>query len=344
MRRLAAIILLPLAAPAVPASPPDHGRVVTSSIVINAPAAEIFESFTTADGVVKAWGVARATVDFRVGGQIRSAYQPDTNLDSPRAIVNTILAYEPDRMLAIKATAPEGSPDWLRAICETGWSVLRLDPLAPDRTRVTCTGMGYKEGPLFDQAYQFFKTGNDWTLGQMKKSFEGASAASNHEALAFMENMVGGEWIAESPTPDGGTTLARTVCRRQAGGFIVTDGWLGNERGMHPHAHFVCGEDPATGGVAFWSFGEHRDIARGHVRALGKGRVALDWTMDAPGENGQPRRVPYHIEFALDGTETYQVSMWRGGPPAAGAAPDVALTYRRVAEAPEKFRRSPPAP
>ncbi len=345
MKYNAPLALLTLTAAALAASPPDQGRVVTSSIVINARAPEIFASFTTPEGIVKAWGVAKAKVDFRVGGQIRSAYQPDTDLDSPKAIVNTILAYEPDRMLAIKATAPEGSPDWLLAICETGWSVLRLDPLAPDRTRVTCTGMGYKEGPLFDQAYQFFKTGNDWTLQHMKTALEdgGSATASNRGALAVMENMLGGEWIAETAAPDSGAMLARTVWRRQAGGFLLADGWLGDDQGMRPHAHFVCGEDPATGGVGFWSFGEHADIARGHVRLIGEGRVALDWTMDAPGENGTPRRVPYHIEFTLEGADAYRVAMWQTAEsPAAGTEPDIALVYRRVERAPEKFTRVAP--
>jgi hypothetical protein len=76
--------------------------------------------------------VAQAKVDFRVGGQIRTRYRAEGDLDDPTSIVNTILAFEPDRMLAIKATAPEGAPPWLQRICETGWSVLRLEPVGDD--------------------------------------------------------------------------------------------------------------------------------------------------------------------------------------------------------------------
>ena len=82
--------------------------------------------------------------------------------------------------------------------------------------------------------------------------------------------------------------LGRTSWRRGVGGFIVADGWLGDAAGMRPHGLFICGEDPATGGVAFWHFGERADIARGHVRRVDDGRVALDWTINAPGENGTP--------------------------------------------------------
>jgi uncharacterized protein YndB with AHSA1/START domain len=321
------------------AGPPDQGRIVTSSIVINAPATEIFESFTTPEGIVKAWGVAKAKVNFRVGGQIRSAYKPNTDLDSPKAIVNTILAYEPDRMLAIKATAPEGSPDWLLAICETGWSVLRLEPLAPDRTRVTCTGMGYKEGPLFDQAYQFFQSGNDRTLRHMKETFEdpGNTGAANARALEILARMVGSEWVAEETMPDGRVLRGRTTWRRGVGGFIVADGWLGDADGMRPHALFICGEDPATGGVAFWHFGERADIARGHVRRVDDGRVALDWAIDAPGESGAPAATDrYHIEISVEGDDAYRLAMWhRADAPPAGTAPDVSVTYRRAAREPE---------
>ncbi|MFM9995126.1 MAG: SRPBCC domain-containing protein [Phycisphaerales bacterium] len=327
-------------------APPDRGRTVASSVVIGAPAAEIFGSFTTPEGLVKAWGVAKAKVDFRVGGQIRTAYQPDTDLDSPKAIVNTILAYEPDRMLAIKATAPEGSPDWLLAICETGWNVLRLEPLGPALTRVTCTGMGYKDGPLFDQALKFFKTGNDWTLKQMKEKFEGGGPGpSDTDAFAIMQNMVGGDWIAETNLPDGSVMLGRTVWRRGVGGFIVADGWLGDGGGMRPHGLFVCGPDPATGGTAFWNFGDQGDIAGGHARRVGTNgekRVALDWTTDAPGGEAKEGALDaHHVEITLDGADTYVLTMWhREGAPPAGTEPDVKVVYRRVDRAPEKFTRA----
>lgn len=146
------------------------GRTLVLSTELGAPAAEVFRGFTTAEGIKKHWSVAKAKVDFRLGGQIRTCYQPDGDLDAPTAIVNTILAYEPDRMLTIKATAPEGSPAWLQKVCRDGWSVLRLDPTGPDRCRLTVTGVGYPAAgvdPEFDQAYAFFEKGNKWTLDKL---------------------------------------------------------------------------------------------------------------------------------------------------------------------------------
>lgn len=196
-----AIALCPLThgqAPATPASPqtapaaaapaPVAGsRSTVCSVDLGAPPAEVFRSFTTAEGLKRSWSVAQAQVDFRVGGKIRTRYDKEGDLNAPTAIVNTILAYEPDRMLAIKPSAPEGSPAWLKTICETGWNVLRLEPIGPggQHTRLTLVGLGYGEGPEYDEALKFFDKGNRWTLDKMKELYPmNADAAGAPPAVA----------------------------------------------------------------------------------------------------------------------------------------------------------------
>jgi uncharacterized protein YndB with AHSA1/START domain len=169
MRACAFLAWTASACPALGQAPVERTLVVSEEV--NAPAEEVYRAFTTPEGIVKAWGVAKARVDFRMGGAIRTSYKPEADLESPRAIVNTILAYEPGRMLAIKPTAPEGAPDWLRAICASGFNVIRLEPLGARSCRVVVTGMGYQDGPLFDQAYAFFQRGNEATLAHMKAAF-----------------------------------------------------------------------------------------------------------------------------------------------------------------------------
>jgi hypothetical protein len=307
----------------------------------------LFSSFTTGEGIVKAWGVAKAKVDFRVGGEIRTAYGPDTDLDSPKAIVNTILAYEPGRMLALKSTAPDGAPDWLRAICESGWWVIRLEPLAPDRTRYTETGMGFRDGPLYDKAYEFFKQGNEATLKHMQEAFAapGAQPADADQKAFTILKSLAGNWISETTRQDGGVFRARTHWELiMDGQFIRGAGWFGDQNGMHSHAHYVCGIDPATGGLAFWNFGERADIARGHIRLLNDTTVAYDWTMDAPGANGPTRRT-WHIELSCQDPDHYRIRMF--DTPADAAADKPALIdvlYERVAEVPDRFRPAGSSP
>lgn len=45
---------------------------------------------------------ALAEGDLRIGGEIRTHYKPDGQLGDAEGIVNEILAFEPERMLAIR--------------------------------------------------------------------------------------------------------------------------------------------------------------------------------------------------------------------------------------------------
>ncbi len=318
-------------------------RTLVVSGVIAAPAHEIFASFKTPEGIVKAWGVAKASVDFRIGGQIRTAYNAETDLDSPRAIRQTILAYEPDRMLAIKSTAPEGAPDWLRAICESGWWVIRLEPLGPDRTRYTETGLGFKDGALFDQAYEFFQRGNEATLRHMQAAFAPADGAARTDAAwKLLTSLQGGCWVHESTRPDGGMFRARTELRPILdGSFISAHGWIGDASGLHDHARMVYARDGATGGITFTEFHEGGGITRGSVRLLETDILEHDWAM--VGADGT--RETYLVRLVIQGPDAYTMRLWPSADAAAkGEKPMLDVPYRRVTEPPATHRVPEDAP
>ena len=55
--------------------------------------------------------VAHAEIDLRLGGTMKTRYDPKGTIDDAKAIENTILSYEPMRMLSIKvAKAPDTFP------------------------------------------------------------------------------------------------------------------------------------------------------------------------------------------------------------------------------------------
>lgn len=110
-------------------------------------------------------------MDLRPGGAIRTSYDPNATIGDDSTITNTILAYEPRRMLAFKPSAPKNAPDHVKAICETGWSVIRFEPLTPDRTRLTISMMGFQDTELQKKAYAFFEQGNSWTLKTIQDHF-----------------------------------------------------------------------------------------------------------------------------------------------------------------------------
>ncbi len=162
--------------PAASHSPAAGGdRVHVTETTVDAPVAEVWRLFTTREGV-ESWMVAKAEVDLRVGGSLRTHYDPAGRLGDPNTITNTILSYEPERMLSLQATGiPKDFPH--RRGTEGTWSVLYFEALPDNRTRLRLVSLGYGDDPESLAAYAFFEKGNAWTLEQLRKKLAPAGAA-----------------------------------------------------------------------------------------------------------------------------------------------------------------------
>ena len=146
------------------AAPPQ----VTEGFV-NAPVAEVWRLFTTAEGF-KSTGAVHVSIDFCLGGEIRSHYDPKGTLGDPETIVNEILAYEPERMLAIRVKQPPASFPHKSALPGT-WTVLYFTPAGDTMTHVRIVGLGYGDDAESDALRQFFTQGNRWTIDHIAKRY-----------------------------------------------------------------------------------------------------------------------------------------------------------------------------
>jgi uncharacterized protein YndB with AHSA1/START domain len=135
---------------------------------VNAPVAEVWRLFTTSQGYL-ATGAAKAEVQLAIGGEIRSHYDPKGTLGDPETIVNEILAYEPERMLAIRIKQAPASFPHRDAIGGT-WTVIYFNP-AGDMTHVRIVGLGYDDSPASQAMRKFFAEGNRWTLDHIAKPY-----------------------------------------------------------------------------------------------------------------------------------------------------------------------------
>lgn len=136
---------------------------------INAATPEVWRIFTTAEGF-KQLGVAHAEVDLKIGGTIRTHYDPKGQLGDPKTIVNEILAYEPERMLAMRVKQAPADFPYPDAIAGT-WSVIYLTPAGDNMTQVRIIGLGYTDEPQSVAMRKFFAEGNRWTLDHLAKGY-----------------------------------------------------------------------------------------------------------------------------------------------------------------------------
>jgi uncharacterized protein YndB with AHSA1/START domain len=136
---------------------------------VNASPSEVWRVFTTAEGY-KLTGAALAEVDLKIGGLIRAHYNPRGQLGDAETIVNEILAYEPERMLAIRIKQPPAGFPYKDAVAGT-WTVIYMNPAGDNMTQVRIIGLGYTDAPQSQAMRKFFAEGNRWTLDHIAKRY-----------------------------------------------------------------------------------------------------------------------------------------------------------------------------
>jgi uncharacterized protein YndB with AHSA1/START domain len=145
------------------------GNRLTSALVIDAPRADVWKALTTKDGA-QAWMVAHADIDLKVGGLMRTHYDPKGKLGDGGSIENTILSFDPERMLSIKNTkAPKNFP--FKKAIQNMWTVIYLEDAGTGKTKVSVIGVGYTEDEESQKLRAFFQRGNELTLQRLQKYF-----------------------------------------------------------------------------------------------------------------------------------------------------------------------------
>jgi len=158
--------------------------------IVNAPPAELWRVFTTGEGF-KNLGVSKAEVDLRVGGLMRSHYDPKGELGDPGTIQSEILAYEPERMISFRIQRPPAGFPFPEAWKST-WSVATFTDLGDGRTHVRLAGMGYAPDEESQKMRAFFANGNAWVLKKLQSMYDkdvrpGTGAAHAENPLAPIE-------------------------------------------------------------------------------------------------------------------------------------------------------------
>ncbi len=229
-----------------PASQPPAARVAAANTgplvheaVINAPVAEVWRVFTTEEGY-KLLGVAQAKIDFRVGGLMQTHYNPKGVIGDEGTIENTILAYEPERMLSFRISKPpKGFPfpeSWKHT-----WSVATFTDLGDGRTNLRLAGMGYGADEQDQKMRAFFETGNGWVMKKLQSNYDNAvkpgSAGSAHAEDPLAP--VVAEVIVPGPREDVWKSISSSSGWKD---FLETDGQIE----LRPGGKFEIYFDPSA--------------------------------------------------------------------------------------------------
>ena len=103
-------------------------------------------------------------------GTMRTVYDPKGHLGDPSTIENTVIAYEPLRMLALRVSKmPTGFP-FPNAI-KAMWTVIYFEPTTGGTTRVREVSMGFGSDEESEKMREFFDRGNTATMTALQRRF-----------------------------------------------------------------------------------------------------------------------------------------------------------------------------
>jgi hypothetical protein len=102
-----------------------------------------------------------AHVNLANDGIIEATYSLSGKLGDPDNIRNQIVAFVPYKMIAFhNVHVPKGAP-FKPEIISRIRTVVSFEDMGMGRTRIVESGVGYGEGPDFDDMYAHFRSGNE---------------------------------------------------------------------------------------------------------------------------------------------------------------------------------------
>ena len=158
---------------------PSGERVLRHEASVAATPARVWEAFSTGEGL-RSFVAPVADIDLRVGGIWEASYDPARKIGQPGNIKNEVLAFLPERLLAIRiAEAPPGFP--FADIARSVHTVILLREDAPGTTKVEVSMLPFKDGKEWDDFYRFFDNGNAVVLRNLQRRFQSGPIDWNAE-------------------------------------------------------------------------------------------------------------------------------------------------------------------
>ena len=140
--------------------------VLIQEFIVEAPVNSVWDAYTTKEGWEN-WSVPIAEVDLRIGGTIKTNYNPNGRIGDSTTIVTNIVNYVPLRLITLQAELTDNFPEFMKKEAKNFYNVIYFDEVEPGRTHVKSFGIGYRNTPKYMNLMKFFIPANEKTLSKL---------------------------------------------------------------------------------------------------------------------------------------------------------------------------------
>jgi len=137
--------------------------VLIQEYSVKAPLEVVWDAYTTKAGYEK-WAVPLAEIDLKVGGTIKSNYNPAGTIGDSTTIVTHIINYVPQQLITLQAEITDNFPEFMKKEADDFYNVIYFRETEEGSTNVQSFGIGYKNTPKYLQLMNYFIPANEMTL------------------------------------------------------------------------------------------------------------------------------------------------------------------------------------
>src|SRR5260370_21699860 len=157
-------------------------RCVRADATVKAPISEVWRVWTTSHGAEELFA-EKANIRLAIGGPYEIQFDPKDERSGTERL--KILSYAPEEMISFQWNAPPEMPE----VRNGGtWGVVQMRPEGTDRTHVTVTHLGWKEGLEWDRAYVHFTRGWSDLMKRLERRLTDGPIDWNKERMMYQES------------------------------------------------------------------------------------------------------------------------------------------------------------
>jgi uncharacterized protein YndB with AHSA1/START domain len=156
-------------------------RSVRVEGTIKAPVSEVWRVWTTSQGAEEFFA-EKANIQLAIGGPYEIQFDPKDERSGTKGL--KILSYSPEEMISFQWNAP---PEFAEVRNGGTWVVVQMRPEGPDRTHLTVTHLGWKEGAEWDHAYVHFERGWGDLMKRLERRFTDGPIDWKKEQMMYQE-------------------------------------------------------------------------------------------------------------------------------------------------------------
>lgn len=140
--------------------------VLIHEFKVNVPLDKVWDTYTTKKGWESAF-VAKAELDFKVNGTIKTSYDQNATIGDSSTIVLHIINYVPKKLLTLQAEITRNFPEFMKSDEKDFFNIISFEEVEPSVTKVTSYGIGYKNNPKYQSLMKFFIEGNELSYNNL---------------------------------------------------------------------------------------------------------------------------------------------------------------------------------